>query len=308
MNARLREKLYKAFHEKNAIQRFVARRFLFNLFQRVGLHVTGDHFHEAVPNTRYVAEHYSDSARSLKGIDWRFGEAEQHALRLVRTYGQEYSEACGKYGFREDNPYFKGLDALMLYLVLRDLRPERVIEIGQGFSTRVALAALERNAEETGRDVEFISIDPYRRIPQWTEPPKVRFRAVQKEMQEVELEPLLEGCGFLFIDSSHVYKFGSDVAYEFTQLYPRLPSGMVFHVHDIFSPYDYPKHFMVEEKFFYNEQYFLECFLMFNPAFEVQLPVHLLARESCALKEAVGRLPLDKKFAHEGGSFYLLRK
>jgi hypothetical protein len=41
------------------------------------------------------------------------------------------------------------------------------------------------------------------------------------------------------------------------------------HAHAIFSPYEYPLASAVQQKQFWNEQYFLENFLAFNHAFEV---------------------------------------
>ncbi len=73
------------------------------------------------------------------------------------------------------------------------------------------------------------------------------------------------------------------------------------------SYYEYPKDWIVKERRFWNEQYLLECFLMFNSAFEVYLPVHLLARQSEPVLNAVRELPLDPNFKLAGGSFYLRR-
>jgi hypothetical protein len=118
---------------------------------------------------------------------------------------------------------------------------------------------------------------------------------------------VLKNCDFLFVDSSHVFKFGSDVAFELTTLYPQLPKGTLLHVHDIFSPFDYPRDWMVKDKRFWNEQYALECFLMFNSAFEVYLPVNFLIQQSGKLADAVSGLRLDEKFKFFGTSFYLRR-
>ena len=308
MSLRLRERLYKALHERNAIQRFLARRFLFGVAQRLGFHVTGDHFYELVPNTRTVAKLYPAGPRPLTGIDWRFAQSEQRALRLIALFGTEYAEACRTHRFEEDNPYFKGFDSLGLYLMLRDLKPDKLIEVGQGFSTQVALWALQRNTQETGRSVEFVSIDPYERAAGLPCPERVRLKMLNQPLQSVQFDALLEGCRFVFIDSSHVYKFGSDVALQFVQLYPRLLPGTILHLHDIYSPYEYPLDWLVYWKRFWNEQYFLECFLMFNEAFEVLLPMNLLTEQSRAMMEAARRLPLAGNFRFRGSSFYLLRK
>ena len=303
----LKEKLFKAFHEKNAIQRHVARRFLFNFFQRFGFHVTGDHFYEVVPNTRFIAQKYSDSARILPGIDWRFPQGEQRALELIRRYGAEFFESSTRFGFREKNHYFRGVDALMLYVILRDLKPAKLVEVGQGFSTRIALAALERNAADTGTRPHFVSVDPYPRFRGEDVPASVTLELLEKELQDIEPAWLLENCGFLFVDSSHVFKFGSDVMFELIRLYPQLPKNSLLHIHDIFSPFDYPRDWMVKDKRFWNEQYALECFLMFNSTFEIHLPVNFLVRESQALAQAVRTIRLDEKFKFIGTSLYLKR-
>jgi hypothetical protein len=303
----LKEKLFKAFHEKNAIQRHIARRFLFNVFQRLGLHITGDHFYEIVPNTRVIAEKYSDTARLLPGIDWRFAAAETRALSLISQYGGEYFETSPRFGFREKNHYFRGVDALILYVILRELKPSKLVEVGQGFSTRIALAALQRNASETGARPRFVSIDPYPRFEEKDIPEEVSLELVQRQLQDLDTRPLLKECEFLFVDSSHVFKFGSDVVFELTTLYPQLQKDAVLHVHDIFSPFDYPRDWMVKDKRFWNEQYALECFLMFNSAFEVYLPVNYLIRDSAKLAQSVQALKLDEKFKFIGSSFYLKR-
>jgi hypothetical protein len=208
-----KENLFKAFHEKNAVQRHVSRRFLFDVFQRLGFHITGDHFYEIVPNTRLIAEKYSEAARNVPGIDWRFADCERRALTLINRYGTEFFDTSTRFGFREKNLYFRGVDALMLYLILRDLKPAKVVEVGQGFSTRIALAALARNASETGTRVRFVSIDPYPRFRAKDVPDCISLESVQRELQDLDTAPLLEQCGFLFVDSSHVFKFGSDVAF-----------------------------------------------------------------------------------------------
>src|SRR5262249_46442361 len=73
----------------------------------------------------------------------------------------------------------------------------------------------------------------------------------------------------LFIDSSHVFRVDSDVRFLFLEVLPRLNPGVLIHIHDIFLPYDYPRDWIVKEHRFWNEQYLLHAFLLFNRAFEV---------------------------------------
>ncbi len=68
----------------------------------------------------------------------------------------------------------------------------------------------------------------------------------------------------LFIDTSHVIKVQNDVEFELIHLLPSLKSGVIVHVHDIFTPYDYPAEWLIgsgPNRGGNNEQYALECLL-----------------------------------------------
>ena len=60
-----------------------------------------------------------------------------------------------------------------------------------------------------------------------------------------------------------------DVVFEFLRLLPMLNKGVVVHVHDIFSPKNYPNEWLVDEVRFWNEQYLLEAFLTHNSEWRV---------------------------------------
>jgi hypothetical protein len=117
----------------------------------------------------------------------------------------------------------------------------------------------------------------------------------------------LGGRDFVFIDSSHVHKFGSDVELVFDRVLPSLATGVAAHVHDIFSPYHYPRDWYVRDKRFWNEGYHLENFLRFNPAFRVLVPTHHLVRDSAGLAAAWPAVSQLDGRDLEGSSFYLER-
>jgi hypothetical protein len=50
-----------------------------------------------------------------------------------------------------------------------------------------------------------------------------------------------------------VLKIGSDVQYEILSILPRLAEGVLVHLHDIFLPGEYPKHWVLDEHRFWNE-------------------------------------------------------
>lgn len=109
----------------------------------------------------------------------------------------------------------------------------------------------------------------------------------------------------LFIDSSHVSALGSDVDLELLQLLPAVGEGTLVHVHDIFFPYDYPQLFVDERRWYWNEQYMLYAFLLFNPAFEVIFPVQYLLTQRW---EQVATMA--EPFAHplSSGTFWMRRR
>jgi len=51
----------------------------------------------------------------------------------------------------------------------------------------------------------------------------------------------------LFIDSSHVLKIGSDVQYEYLEIFPKLNKGVIVHMHDIFLPAEYRKEWILTQ-------------------------------------------------------------
>ena len=307
----LKEGLFKARREHNALPRYLARRFLFGPLERLGLHVVGDHFYEPIPNLRELAANYDGSPRAIPGHDLKLAGFETaHAARITR-YGPEFDAAVSGFGFDSGNYYFRGADALSYYCLLREMKPDSVVEIGQGCSTRVALAALERNAKETGKAAAFVSIDPYTRLlGAELKPQHTRFEQLHLPLQKVPVADLLARCqgnALLFVDSSHVYKHGSDVWHLMHQVYPHLPVGCTLHVHDVVLPYPWLKEFYLEQKWFWNEQDMLETFLAFNGAFEITLPVHWLHRDSGLVRQAVEKIASDLPQHHLGYSFYLRR-
>ena len=50
----------------------------------------------------------------------------------------------------------------------------------------------------------------------------------------------LETGDFLFIDSSHIVKCGSDLQLLMFEILPLLQPGVFVHFHDVFYPFDYP--------------------------------------------------------------------
>ena len=169
------------------------------------------------------------------------------------------------------NKYFESPDAEILYLLLRRLQPRLVIEVGCGNSTRVTRQAILDGKLET----KIVAVDPQPR----TDIAHLVDRFEQARLESLSGSDLFASLGsgdILFIDSSHEVRAGNDVAHLFGRVIPRLATGVVIHIHDIFLPYEYPANFFRGYPS-WGEQYVLHA-LLAGGAFEILWPGHYLQR------------------------------
>ena len=115
---------------------------------------------------------------------------------------------------------------------MRERKPQRVIEVGSGHSTRVLAKAM-------GGMGEILAIDPAPRAD-IAGLPGVRVVPSTVQAAPAELFDGLKAGDVLFMDSSHILMPGSDVDLLLNRVLPRLPAGVLVHIHDIFLPFDYP--------------------------------------------------------------------
>ena len=141
------------------------------------------------------------------------------------------------------------IDAALLYGAVRALQPAKVIELGSGTSSEIIRAAL-------GRPHDIY--DPY--ANDRTSLPVERLSATDVPLAEFEV---LERNDILFVDTTHIVKTGGDVVRIFLEILPILSSGVVVHVHDIFLPFEYPKAWHDQGRW-WTEQYLLQAFLIGN--------------------------------------------
>jgi predicted O-methyltransferase YrrM len=194
-------------------------------------------------------------------------------------------------------------DAIFLQAMLRHYKPQRVIEVGSGFSSALMLDTNDLFLEKKTR---LTFIEPY--------PVLLRERLRQTDLQNVtihekpvqdvppEVFDVLEPGDFLFIDSSHIARTGSDVNFLLFDVLPRLKTGVMIHVHDIFWPFEYPSE-LLKRGHAFNEAYALRAFLQFNPAFEIILWVPFVNK--LLQKEITSAQPLCA--LNTGASFWLRR-
>jgi predicted O-methyltransferase YrrM len=233
------------------------------------------HFFSPVPSREEIAAAFARGGFGppFPGID--LNESEQFArLERFASYYPDQpfpEEPIPGRRFYLDNPSYGHFDAIMLYSMLREAQPRRVIEVGSGFSSA---AMLDVNECVLGKRVEFTFIDPdmNRLRPLLREDDHKRCTLIKKCVQEVPVETFaaLAENDVLFIDSSHVTKIGSDVNRLFFNVLPALAPGVLIHIHDITWNFEYPREWL-EEGRAWNEQYLLRAFLMNNAAYRIEL-------------------------------------
>lgn len=271
-----------------------------------------DHYYSPVPNNRTLTREparsrvWPEQPRPSVGIDWR----EQEQVSLVRGFARfgdfELPErpTGDPRDFHLGNDMFSRLDAWVLQAMLRHLRPERMIEVGCGWSS---LLSARVNREHLGGSMQFTCIEPY--PPDYLAGIGVEgiSRLIPERVEELALDPFseLRGGDVLFIDTSHVVKTGGDVVFLFQEVVPRLAPGVVVHVHDIFMPRDYPEAWVLSGRA-WNEQYLVQSFLSFNSAFRILLGSAWLTHCRPDVLESV--LPdYPASYGDGGGSLWIER-
>lgn len=266
------------------------------------------HFYSPIANPTDIAARrealFSLKSNSL-GIDFR-EQAQLDLLRQIADYVETIKYPISDPGdgltYFYENDQFAVLDAEFLFAALLHFKPKTMIEVGSGYSS---LITADVNRRVLGGALNFICIEPF--------PRQFLLDGVngitKLNVSKVEDLPLdyfdqLESGDILFIDSSHVSKVGSDVNYLFFEVIPRLKSGVIVHVHDIFLPDEYPEKWALEQNRNWNEQYILHAFLQFNYEWRILWAAHLMkTRHMAEVQKVFPRFPQ----LGGGGSLWMQR-
>jgi hypothetical protein len=241
-------------------------------------------YYSPVPDLRLLREDIWERRSPLGGVELQV----DRAMKLVET---ELAPFVAELDIPTDGPLppgqfflhnenYEAVDAELLYGMVRARKPHRVLELGSGYSTLLIGSASRRNLEE-GCEAEHLAFDPFPRAQIFGDAPPPPTRFEPTPATEVPLDAFrdLEAGDFLFVDTTHTVKLGSDVNYLVLDVLPVLAPGVIVHFHDVFLPWEYPRTWFEDMQYYWAEQYLLQAFLAFNDAFEVLLPAHAVARE-----------------------------
>lgn len=235
------------------------------------------HYYSPVPSLPDVrrdrARIFDRSLRSLPGVD--FEDARQLELlhELAALYPEQpFTERPGAGNrYHLGNSWFGAADGLFLHLMMRHAQPQRVIEVGSGFSSLVMLDTNE-HFFQGATHLTFIEPNAERLLSRLRPGDERRAEIIEQPVQDVDLALFREltAGDILFIDSSHVSKVGSDVNHLLFSVLPQLAPGVLIHFHDVPYPFEYPEDW-IQYGFAWNEAYMLRAFLQFNSEFRIRL-------------------------------------
>lgn len=275
----------------------------FEYWQSNGFSIIPNHYYQPIPDMVTIKK--NKHLLSMLGVE--MNESKQlHLLNKLMEYKKDYKQFTKiepdvdvqqDYKFYFGNAAFDNVDALLYYGLIKYLTPDKIIEVGSGWSTKIAATACREN-----KITELISIEPYPQ-PILSNGFKGLSKLVTKKIEDVHygfFNKLNDG-DILFIDSSHTVKYAGDVNYLFFEVLPRLNKGVYIHIHDIFFPLDYPQNWVFKEYRFWSEQYLLHAFLQYNSSFEIIYSNSYMGeKHSKDVKKVFGDSPFYK-----GGSIWL---
>jgi len=276
------------------------------ILMSVGVFPITDHYYEPMFNSRHLTKRLTEN-RCLPGIDLNVDE--QLAILSRFDFSDELGvfplEKNGELQFHYHNTGVGPGDAEYLYNMIRLFKPRKILEIGSGNSTLMALNAIKQNKEDDPDYVcQITCVEPYEN--HWLE--KLDVKVLREKVENLDKE-LFRGLGandILFIDSTHIIRPQGDVLFEYQEILPILRPGVIIHIHDIFTPKNYPEDWVSRRVIFWNEQYLLEAFLTFNDKYKIIGALNYLKHNY--FKELSDKCPVLKNEPdREPRSFWMVR-
>lgn len=245
---------------------------------RLGFELIFSSYDSPVPDLRALEPAFFERPDPMRGIDFDAGRQMEFVERELAGFCREFRpahspEEAGPGRFYLSNGTYESVDAELLYAMVRRFQPQRMIELGSGFSTLIARTALEHNP---GADPDrvLVTFDPYRSS---LLPPTVAVTPETAQSVPIDTFQELGDGDIMFVDTSHTVKLGGDVNRIVLDILPTLRPGVIVHFHDIFLPFPYSRGHLADAHF-WTEQYLLQAFLSGNQEWEVLVGAFAVAR------------------------------
>ena len=268
----------------------------------IGVFPLIDHYYEPQFNFNSFNKNLRND-RNLPGINLNLTRQIKNLQKLI--YKKELiklnlEDKTTNYQFYIKNAFFGFGDAEVYYQLIRQLKPKNILEVGSGYSTLIALEAIKKNEENDKVKTKITCVEPYEN--KWLD--NLNIRILRKKIEDVDeiYFSNLKSNDILFLDSSHIIRPQGDVLKIFLEIIPKLNKGVIVHVHDIFTPKNYPARWLIQENKFWNEQYLVETLMMNQNKYEIYLMLNYLKNN--AYDDLQKACPYLKKH-HEPASLYI---
>jgi predicted O-methyltransferase YrrM len=272
-------------------------KFFFKLLNPYNLNVPPGHYYSPIPDNAEI----EGDTRHLYNHENIFGiniSMEKH-LNYIKIFKEIINDIpfidspSINYRYYYNNGMYEHSSGSLLYCWIKYLKPKRIFEIGSGFSSALMLDMNDHYFVSNPIILKFIEPNPERLKKLLKQTDYSNIELIENKLEKIDFfsfKELDEG-DILFIDSTHVSKFGSDVNTIIFNIFPLLKKGVYIHIHDIFFPFEYPIDWL-KKGVFWNEIYLLKAFLMFNNSFEIEfMNTYALSK----LPEQMDEIPLFNK-------------
>ena len=188
------------------------------IWEKLGIHVVPDHFYFPYQNSKKLEEHDFDAQFPLDGIKFHLEDMKKKIFSFGK-YKEEYQKIHKEKGYTSNG------DGAILYSMIREIKPQKIIEVGSGYSTLIMSEAIKLNQKESLVSCNLTSVEPYP-IPELLELTKkndVTLIKKKVEYLDTDLFMRLSKNDILFIDSSHVVDIGNDVHFLYLKILPQIP-------------------------------------------------------------------------------------
>jgi hypothetical protein len=237
--------------------------------QENGVNVTRSDFYSEIPTINEIRN--ARKGPNLKRL-FEDNNGMRSLLNQLIAYSSEFDpprEASNKSSYHWTNSQFSHSDAMTYYCMIRLFKPKTIIEIGSGWSALVAYEALKKNESGVLKVIEPYPREFLKEIPD--------IDLVVEKFQDIDTEELalsVQSGDFVFIDSTHALKYGSEVLNIYLDFLHLIPNDCFIHVHDIYLPEAFPVNLMLEHQVFWGEQYLLYAYLLNNKRTQILYGSH----------------------------------
>lgn len=263
------------------------------------------HYYSSIHSSDDLLEYNTPSVdEPIPAVDMNVAQQQKWFDLFIADADKVIFPAKQQEGFRYyfENDYFGYNDGIICQLLIHQLKPKKIIEVGSGFSSALML---DMNDRFFNNSIDLKFIEPYPERLNSLLKPGEKIELFETTIQKMDLKffEQLEANDILFIDSTHVSKYGSDVNKLFFEILPLLKKGVFIHVHDIHWAFEYHLPWLQEGRA-WNENYILRAFLQYNDAFSIQF-FNSFA-EKCFQNQFAQKLPEALK--SKGGSIWLKKE